>query len=58
MDTELTYDDCELLIESLRYSKRNVSEGKDSPYELKQRKIEHIENVASKIRSLQSKLKK
>ena len=51
MDATLTNEDVELLLESLDYSKNNVSEG-DAPRDLKHDKLEHIAAVRDKLRAL------
>jgi len=51
MDNELTPEDIDLLLESLKYSKMNVTQG-DAPYDLKREKLERIDSVTAKLRTL------
>jgi hypothetical protein len=57
MDEILTKEDLTLILESLIYSKKNVSESKDSTYEIRKEKLEQIDSVAAKIRKLKIEIK-
>lgn len=58
MEAQLNRRDLELIIESLEYSKMNITHGKDSPDELRQRKLNDIDTVMAKLRALRDKLSK
>lgn len=51
MDVELTEQDLSVLLESLRYSKRQVSDAQGTPYEVRQQNLARIEAVQDKLRA-------
>lgn len=54
---ELTLSDIELLLESLKYSKMNITHG-DAPYELKREKLARIDSVTAKLRAIGNDMRK
>jgi hypothetical protein len=58
MDEQLNRRELELILESLEYTKLNVTHGKDAPYELRRSKLDDVDNVMAKIRALRDKLPK
>lgn len=51
MNVELTPDDIETLLTSLKYSKRNISEAQGTPYSVRQENLTRIDEVATKLRA-------
>lgn len=54
---DLTLSDIDVLLESLEYSRMNITHG-SAPYEVKQPKLKHVEAVMTKLRSYRDALKK
>lgn len=54
---ELTLPDILLLLESLEYSRMNITHG-TAPYEVKQPKLKHLETVIAKLRALRDDMQK
>jgi hypothetical protein len=53
MDTELTREDVDLLLESLDYSRMNVTHG-TAPLEVKRPKVQRIDAVLAKLRAVRN----
>ena len=53
---ELTLPDILLLLESLEYSRMNITHG-TAPYEVKQPKLKHLEAVLPKLRALRDDMR-
>jgi hypothetical protein len=53
MDTELTREDIDLLLESLDYSRMNVTHG-TAPVEVKRPKVQQIDAVLTKLRAVRN----
>lgn len=53
MDTELTREDIDLLLESLDYSRMNVTNG-SAPLEVKRPKVQQIDAVLAKLRAVRN----
>ena len=53
---ELTLPDIYLLLESLEYSRMNITHG-SAPPEVKAPKLKHLESVMAKLRSLRDDMK-
>jgi hypothetical protein len=53
---ELTEPDILLLLESLEYSRMNITHG-TAPYEVKQPKLKHLEAVMAKLRALRDDMR-
>ena len=51
MDEILTKADIELLLDSIKYSQKNIQES-DSPYQYKREKLNHLDEVDRKLREL------
>jgi hypothetical protein len=51
---DLSAAEVDLIRESLRYSKHHVTNARDTPYEVRQKKLLSIEDVEAKIRSARS----
>lgn len=54
---ELTVPDILLLLESLEYSRMNITHG-TAPYEVKQPKLKHLEAVMAKLRALRDDMRR
>jgi hypothetical protein len=54
---ELTMSDILLLLESLEYSRMNITHG-TTPYEVKQPKLKHLEAVMAKLRALRDDMRR
>ena len=57
MDEPLTPVDIALILESLEYSKMNITHG-TAPYDVKRPKLDQVEAVMAKLRALRDTLKK
>jgi hypothetical protein len=55
MDVQLTRGDIELILESLEYTKMNITHSKDSPYQLRRGKLDDVEAVMAKLRVLRDR---
>ena len=49
MVIELTKQDIEVIVTSLRYSKRNIAEARETPNEVRKENLEKIDAVLSKL---------
>jgi hypothetical protein len=54
---ELTLSDILLLLESLEYSRMNITHG-SAPYDVKQPKLDQMDSVMAKLRRYRDELKK
>lgn len=54
----LTPEDLDIIIQSLDYSRKNISDSQDSPYDLKQLELAKIANVKEKISAMKKALTK
>lgn len=54
---ELTLPDILLLLESLEYSRMNITHG-TAPYTVKQPKLKHLESVMAKLRALRDDMRR
>lgn len=54
---DLTLSDIDVLLESLEYSRMNVTHG-SAPYEVKQAKLAQIESLMKKLRCFRDELKR
>jgi hypothetical protein len=54
---ELTLPDIILILESLEYSKMNITHG-SAPYVVKQSKLNHLESVMAKLRALRDDMRR
>jgi len=54
---ELTLPDIYLLLESLEYSRMNITHG-TAPNEVKQPKLRHLESVMAKLRALRDDMRR
>jgi hypothetical protein len=52
----LTEDDIELLVESVRYSKQRVAEAQDTPYAVRQGKLERLDSIQAKLNQMRNSL--
>lgn len=57
MKTDLTVEDIDVILESLKYSRHYVENYQGHPsYEFKQKRLEGINNAEAKIRALKKEL--
>jgi hypothetical protein len=54
MSEKLTESDIAIILESFKYSKKNIRESQDSPYKIKQENLQRIENVEKKLRTMRN----
>jgi hypothetical protein len=54
---DLTLSDIDVLLESLEYSRMNITHG-SAPYEIKQPKLEQVEGVITKLRRYRDDLRR
>jgi len=54
---ELTLPDILLILESLEYSRMNITQG-SAPYEVKQPKLKHLESLMAKLRTLRNDMQR
>lgn len=52
MDKILNRHDIEVILESLEYSRLNITHGKNSTYDIRRDKLAEIEGVMTKLRAL------
>jgi hypothetical protein len=57
MMEDLTLSDIDVLLESLEYSRMNITHG-SAPYEIKQPKLEQVEGVMTKLRRYRDELRR
>jgi hypothetical protein len=59
MDSQLTGDDIDVILESLKYSKRAIEDYPNHPSpEFKQNKLKRLDTVMAKVRSLRDEIRK
>lgn len=59
MNNQLTTDDIDVIMESLKYSKRAIEDYQNHPtHEFKRNQLERIETALTKLRSLRDKARK
>jgi uncharacterized protein (UPF0216 family) len=51
MQIDLTPSDLEVLIESLKYSERNVRDAAGTPYAIRRENLQRLADVAEKLRN-------
>ncbi len=51
---KLTIDDIELLLESVHYSKQRVAEAHETPYAVRQGKLERLDAVREKLSQMKN----
>jgi hypothetical protein len=51
MQIDLTPSDLAVLLESLKYSERNVRDAQGTPYGVRQENLQRLANVAQKLRT-------
>jgi hypothetical protein len=52
MTVELSGDDIETLLTSLKYSQRAIADAQGTPYEVRQQNLARVEAVAEKLRKV------
>jgi hypothetical protein len=50
MQIDLTGEEVQTVLESLRYSKQRIADAEGTPYEVRRKNLERIEQVISKLR--------
>ena len=55
---ELTLEEIEILLESLRYSSQRVSDALDTPYSVRRETLDRLQGVQTKLRYFRNELSK